>query len=574
MSILSEQSIAGSQTDLSVGQSANQAKPPGLVSSQVGMSPGAQIEPETTPTAERILVQQQSLQQLCQHPSLHSGDLATAVSVLTETAAHLLDVDRVSVWTFDSDEKSLPVAFHTSGRFKQLSSYDQNLKTHVHGTCVAIADFLSYFEALDNRTGLRIENVSESASLVGCLAQSDLIFHGPGALLEMPIRYQGKLMGVLWCERIHNYRWTALENTIAVSLALLVTEAIASAHQLTMDETLSLQRQQLRREIIEREQAEQAWQESQRFIQGIIDASTNILYVDSFKDGSNVYISRWIKNVLGYEPHEMQKLGSRYLEQLVHADEKSTMVSERRKLAAINDGEVVENEYRFRHRQGNWRWLLCRETVFQRDEDGQPAQVFGTATDITKRKHAEVALQEFNQELARLARMDGLTQVANRRSFDEYLQQEWENVGSGRTALSLILCDIDYFKSFNDTYGHQAGDVCLRQVAQAIERAVKRSTDLVARYGGEEFGIVLPNTNVAGVEKVALEIKREIRQLEIPHSESEISSWITVSLGISTVTTTENAHPDMLIAAADQGLYQAKYEGRDRFCISEIDRSA
>ena len=268
---------------------------------------------------------------------------------------------------------------------------------------------------------------------------------------------------------------------------------------------------------------------------------------------------------------DVQKMGPRYLEQLVHADEKALMATERKKLSAINDGEVVENEYRFRHRQGNWRWLLCRETVFQRDEDGQPTQVFGTATDITKRKHAEVALKEFNEELERLARMDGLTQVANRCSFDEYLAQEWENVGSGRSALSLILCDIDYFKSFNDTYGHQAGDVCLRKVAKAIEKAVKRNTDLVARYGGEEFAIVLPNTNAAGVEQVAQEIQREIRTLSIPHSQSDVSDCITLSLGIASITTTVNAHHDMLVACADQGLYQAKYEGRDRYSHGEIE---
>ena len=183
-----------------------------------------------------------------------------------------------------------------------------------------------------------------------------------------------------------------------------------------------------------------------------------------------------------------------------------------------------------------------------------------------------MALKEFNAELERLANMDGLTQVANRRSFDHYLSQEWKNVGSGRSTLSLILCDIDYFKSYNDTYGHQAGDVCLRQVAEAIERAVKRSTDLVARYGGEEFAVVLPNTSLAGVEQVAIEIQREIKQLNIPHSCSKVSECITLSLGIAIVSSTENTHPDVLVAAADQGLYQAKYEGRNRFCFAELDQ--
>jgi len=504
--------------------------------------------------------QQQSLQLLARHPALHNGNLAEAAAIITKTAAAVLMVDRVSLWA------------QTNDRFSQLSSYDRTLDTHVSGTVLPTGDYRTYFETLGDRTGLVIENVSEAMPVVGCFSQQNLIFHDPGALLEVPIFRQGQVVGVLWCECISAHRWTAIESAAALSVSLLAAAAMDSHREQSLTSSLVQQRRQLKRETIEREQAEQAWQESQRFIQGIIDASTNILYVDSFDDGSNFYISRWIHNVLGYDPYEIQKLGAQYLEQLVHADEKPLMAAERKKLAAINDGEVVENEYRFRHRQGNWRWLLCRETVFQRNEEGQPTQIFGTATDITKRKHAEVALKEFNQELERLASMDGLTQVANRRSFDHYLTQEWKNVGSGRSSLSLILCDIDYFKNFNDTYGHQAGDVCLRKVAQAIERAVKRSTDLVARYGGEEFAIVLPNTSMPGVEQVALEIQREIKQLEIPHSCSEVSELITLSLGISMISSTENLHPDMLVAAADQGLYQAKFEGRDRFCIGEVEK--
>ncbi|MEO1447193.1 MAG: diguanylate cyclase, partial [Cyanobacteria bacterium J06635_11] len=464
-----------------------------------------------------ITSQQQRLQQLAQNPVIYSGNIAAAATTITQSAAEVLRVDRISLWIQSSSEQ-----------FKQIDSYDRTRNAHINGTLLVTSGHENYFDTLGDRTGLVIENVSEAVPLVGCLSQHNLIFHSPGALLEVPIRRQGKVVGMLWCECIKSHRWTALETSAALSISLLAITAIDTQQQQSLTASLTQHRRQLKRETIEREQAEQAWQESQRFIQGIIDASTNILYVDSFADGSNFYISRWIKNVLGYEAYEVQKLGPKYLEKLVHADEKALMAEERKKLAAINDGEVVENEYRFRHRQGNWRWLLCRETVFQRDSDGQPTQVFGTATDITKRKHAEVALKEFNRELERLASMDGLTQVANRRSFDQYLEQEWKNVGSGRSSLSLILCDIDYFKSFNDTYGHQAGDVCLRKVAQSIERAVKRSTDLVARYGGEEFAIVLPNTSVAGVEQVALEIQREIKQLEIPHSCSEVSDLITL----------------------------------------------
>jgi diguanylate cyclase (GGDEF)-like protein/PAS domain S-box-containing protein len=506
--------------------------------------------------------QQVGLQLLSQHPLLYSGDLARASEMVTRTAAVALQADRVSLWLYANDQQ-----------FEQINGYDRATGEHFKGRRLCVADYEAYFETIGDRPGLLLDNVSAAVGQLWAsqfMAQS-VIFHNPGAFLEMPVRHQGNVIGALWCEYVHAHSWNAMESMTALSLSLLVSTALDAQQRQVLSTSLTHHSRQLKRATIEREQAEQAWQESQRFIQGIIDASTNILYVDSFADGSNFYISRWIQNVLGYEPHEVQQLGPQYLEQLVHADEKKHMAAERHKLAALNDGEVVENEYRFRHRQGNWRWLLCRETVFQRDSEGQPTQVFGTATDITKRKHDEVALKEFNRELERLASMDGLTKVANRRSFDKYLSEEWENVGSGRTSLSLILCDIDYFKSFNDTYGHQAGDVCLRQVAQAIERAVKRSTDLVARYGGEEFAIVLPNTSVAGVEQVALSIQKEIEQLAVVHSGSEISEYITLSLGVSVVSSTQNLHPDMLIAAADQGLYQAKYEGRNRFCRAEVE---
>lgn len=545
--------------DQSQGQSSDQRQAL-LLESRVDQMPAPSI-------AQSMSVeQQQSLQLLFHHPAIYSGDLATAMEIIAHTATVILAADRVSLWRYASDN-----------RFERLCSYDGTAATPMEGTVLAgtvlaVADYAAYFETLGDRTGLVIDNVTSAQPLVGCLVRQNLIFHDPGAFLEMPIRCQGKVVGALWCEHTTAHRWTTLEHTTALSISLLTATAIESQQQKKILTSLEHYQRQLKRETIEREQVEQAWQESQRFIQGIIDASTNILYVDSFADGSNFYISRWIKNVLGYEPDEIREMGVRYLEKLVHTGEQAHMVAERRKLLTSKDGEVIENEYRFCHRQGQWRWLLCRETVFQRDKAGQPTQIFGTATDITKRKHAEVALREFNEELERLANMDGLTQVANRRSFDQYIEQVWPNVGPGRSSLSLILCDIDYFKSYNDTYGHQAGDACLIQVAQAIERAVKRGMDLVARYGGEEFAVVLPSTSVAGVARVAEEIRHEIAQLNIPHGESAVSERITLSLGMATISSHEETYPEMLIAAADQGLYQAKHEGRDRVCVGEIQQ--
>lgn len=175
-------------------------------------------------------------------------------------------------------------------------------------------------------------------------------------------------------------------------------------------------------------------------------------------------------------------------------------------------------------------------------------------------------LETANHELQRLAAIDSLTQVANRRRFDEYLQQEWQRMLREQLPLSLILCDIDCFKLYNDTYGHQAGDDCLRQVAQVIQNAAKRAIDLPARYGGEEFAVILPNTDQEGAILVAQDIQTGVKELGISHSASKVCDTVTVSLGVSNTIPSVITSPELLINAADKALYQAKAEGRDRYC--------
>ncbi len=177
-------------------------------------------------------------------------------------------------------------------------------------------------------------------------------------------------------------------------------------------------------------------------------------------------------------------------------------------------------------------------------------------------------LEAANQELQRLASIDGLTQVANRRRFDEYLDAEWRRLGREQKPLSLILCDLDYFKVYNDTYGHLAGDSCLQQVAAVLRQSLKRPADLVARYGGEEFALILPNTDARGAVLVAETIRQGVRGLEIPHAKSPVSHYVTLSLGVATSVPTPEAIPDQLIITADEALYQAKAEGRDRVIIT------
>lgn len=188
--------------------------------------------------------------------------------------------------------------------------------------------------------------------------------------------------------------------------------------------------------------------------------------------------------------------------------------------------------------------------------------------EIYVRQQVEAALQCANQKLQQLVCLDGLTGVANRRHFDEYLQQEWQRSLLEQSALSLILCDLDFFKSFNDTYGHPAGDVCLRLVAQAIHRAVRKPNDMVFRYGGEEFAVVLPDTDGEGALQVARAIQHEVQQLKLTHDCSLASNIVTLSMGITSQIPNQDFSLEMLLAATDKSLYHAKQTGRNRYCIT------
>lgn len=184
--------------------------------------------------------------------------------------------------------------------------------------------------------------------------------------------------------------------------------------------------------------------------------------------------------------------------------------------------------------------------------------------EIQHRMAAEAALQSANQKLQRLAYIDGLTQIANRRQFDEQLIVEWRRMKWERLPLSVILCDVDYFKQYNDTYGHQGGDDCLCAVAGAIATAARRPSDLAARYGGEEFAVLLPSTSLEGAMEVARVIQTNIKDLQLPHRQSQVSQYVTASFGVASIIPTEVDAPEKLLLQADRALYQAKISGRDR----------
>lgn len=173
-------------------------------------------------------------------------------------------------------------------------------------------------------------------------------------------------------------------------------------------------------------------------------------------------------------------------------------------------------------------------------------------------------LKKANEELQHLANSDGLTEVGNRRRFEEFLADEWHRALRFRNEISLILLDIDHFKLFNDTYGHQTGDQCLKKVAKALKDAINRQTDLVARFGGEEFAIVLSGTDSEGALNIAEQAMANVRNLQIPHSRSQTSNFLTISIGIVTVLVESEMTEADLINAADKALYQAKASGRNR----------
>jgi diguanylate cyclase (GGDEF)-like protein len=193
--------------------------------------------------------------------------------------------------------------------------------------------------------------------------------------------------------------------------------------------------------------------------------------------------------------------------------------------------------------------------------------------NIERERALTLQLEEANRELMRLATSDGLTGLANRRYFDEVLDREWRRAVRDRLPFSLVLCDVDCFKNYNDTYGHLMGDHCLESVAQILAQSVRRSTDVVARYGGEEFAIIMPNTPIAGSHQIVDIIQERLAEAAIPHSASFVSSVVTLSIGLICTVPALGSTPTAALTKVDKMLYRAKAAGRNQICAA-ADASA
>lgn len=176
-------------------------------------------------------------------------------------------------------------------------------------------------------------------------------------------------------------------------------------------------------------------------------------------------------------------------------------------------------------------------------------------------------LKASNEKLRLLSSRDGLTDLPNRRFFDETLEREWKRGLRDQTPVCLILADIDHFKAYNDSYGHVMGDDCLKQVGQRLASAPLRDVDTMARYGGEEFAVILPDTDISGGELIARRMLDFVSELNIEHNQSPTASHVTVSLGLNALVPSVTATPTALVASADKALYRAKASGRNRFCV-------
>ncbi|WP_293615137.1 sensor domain-containing diguanylate cyclase [Porticoccus sp.] len=196
------------------------------------------------------------------------------------------------------------------------------------------------------------------------------------------------------------------------------------------------------------------------------------------------------------------------------------------------------------------------------DAHGSLIAVVQTIRDNTDYKNAQ-------SKLEKMAITDELTGLYNRRYFTDHLDMEWRRGMRSREPLALIFLDIDYFKQYNDHYGHMVGDDCLKSIATTIQHSLLRATDMATRYGGEEFCILLPNTSLTGALKVAAQVQANIKRLQIPHADNPISSSITISAGVASLVPTTEERSSRLTSLADKALYEAKGRGRDQTVASD-----
>jgi diguanylate cyclase (GGDEF)-like protein/PAS domain S-box-containing protein len=277
-------------------------------------------------------------------------------------------------------------------------------------------------------------------------------------------------------------------------------------------------------------------------------------------DGKRTYVSPAVETIAGWKPED---LTGRNLAEWAHPGDQPKIVEALRQLRQGTEGVMIE--YQVRKFNGEYLWIEASLRVYRDRKTGIRAGILSLARDISLRKHNESLLLRAYQELEQLAVVDPLTNVANRRRFDECLASEWSRAVRLKKPLSLILFDADFFKEFNDSFGHLRGDECLKQIAEAAAQAVTRPGDLVARFGGDEFAVILSDTSGPGAADVSSRIAEAVLRRRIGHAGNS-AGFVTISAGCATAVPEPGESATTLIQAADDALYRAKRNGRNQVC--------
>lgn len=271
------------------------------------------------------------------------------------------------------------------------------------------------------------------------------------------------------------------------------------------------------------------------------------------------YIGPQIENLLGWSPSSWVSVEDWAAR--MHPEDRERVVDFC--VAQSRAGTDHEADYRALAQDGGYVWI--RDVVHVvRNENGEVDSLVGFMFDISERKKTEQELVLLQKELEELSFKDGLTGVANRRMFDAILDAEWTDARRNNRSLALIMLDIDYFKQYNDHYGHIQGDDCLKRVAHVLSSAATRSRDFLARFGGEEFVLVLPETDEKAAIKVAERCRNLLFKEQIPHETSPLSPILTVSIGVGAIVPTRQDEPLRFVEDVDKRLYLAKQHGRNR----------